>query len=301
MQKHKHLLTSKLFIIGLLILIINDHVLKYTYPNILTGKLSDFSGLFIFPIFFSAFWYGKRRLIYILTDLIFIFWKSSFSQELIDTWNGFGVIGVSRVVDYYDLFALTILPLSLKYIESLKTSKNSFTLKPTLIGGLSIIAFCATSLPRQSFKPTIDSDKVYILNMSKTEFFEKVQPGYGFSDTIQKNMDDSLFYCHYDIQNVPSDLTAIIILKQISDSTISIELDSIHEYAITGKLFKGIKQKHIDYMESLKLEDFEADFEENFIKVLTGENKAKYPIHFDNKELVDKMMEEYRKTVGNTQ
>lgn len=300
MHQHKHLLTSKLFIIGLLILIINDHVLKYTYPSFLTGKLSDFSGLFIFPIFFSAFWYSKRRLIFILTALIFVFWKSSLSQGLIDIWNSFGIIGVSRVVDYTDLIALTILPLSLKYIESVKTSKNSILLRPTLISGLSIIAFCATSLPRQSFKPTIDSDKVYILNMSKREFFDKVQPGYGFSDTIQKNMDDSLFYCHYDIHNVPTDLTAIIKLKQISDSTISIELDSISEYVITGKLFKGIMQKHIDYMESLKLKDFEADFEENFIKVLTGENKSKYPIHFDNKKLVDKMIEEYEKTVGNT-
>jgi hypothetical protein len=33
--------------IGLLLL--NDHVLKFTKPGILTGKLSDFAGLFFFP------------------------------------------------------------------------------------------------------------------------------------------------------------------------------------------------------------------------------------------------------------
>ncbi len=287
MQKHMNLLTSKLFIIGLLILIVNDHILKYAYPGFLTGKLSDLSGLFIFPIFFSAFWYRRRRLVYILTGLIFVFWKSSLSQGLIDTWNSVGIFGISRVVDYTDLLAMSILPFSLKYIESIKISRNDFSLKLTLIGGLSIIAFCATSLPSKSFKQDIDCDKEFILNINKKEFFEKTHSRYGFSDTIQKNMKDSLFYCYYRISNVPSDLIAIVKLKQISDSSLSIELDSISKYTITGKLFKGIKQKHIDYMESLSLEDYEKDFEENFIKVLTGENKAKYPIHFDNKELVD--------------
>src|SRR3972149_6580371 len=31
------------------LLLLNDHFLKQAYPSILTGKLSDFAGLFFFP------------------------------------------------------------------------------------------------------------------------------------------------------------------------------------------------------------------------------------------------------------
>lgn len=33
---------------------LNDHVLKYRYPGMITGKLSDFTGIFYFPIFLAA-------------------------------------------------------------------------------------------------------------------------------------------------------------------------------------------------------------------------------------------------------
>ena len=112
MQKHYNLLTSKLFIIGLLTLIINDHVLKYSYPGFITGKLSDISGLFIFPIFFAAFWFNQRKLIYVLTTIIFIIWKLPLSQGFIDAVNGLGLFRISRVVDYTDLLCLFNLPIS---------------------------------------------------------------------------------------------------------------------------------------------------------------------------------------------
>ncbi len=44
-------LVSPLFIFVLFLLIINDFFLKAAFHNTFTGKLSDFSGLFIFPIF----------------------------------------------------------------------------------------------------------------------------------------------------------------------------------------------------------------------------------------------------------
>ena len=36
------------------LLLINDHVLKYHYPGWITGKLSDFVGLFVAPLFFAV-------------------------------------------------------------------------------------------------------------------------------------------------------------------------------------------------------------------------------------------------------
>jgi hypothetical protein len=32
------------------VLIVNDHVLKHRFPGLVTGKLSDFAGLFFFPL-----------------------------------------------------------------------------------------------------------------------------------------------------------------------------------------------------------------------------------------------------------
>jgi len=38
-------------LLAIALLVINDHVLKQAYPGVLTGKLSDFAGLFFFPLF----------------------------------------------------------------------------------------------------------------------------------------------------------------------------------------------------------------------------------------------------------
>ena len=45
--------------IGLLVL--NDHVLKHTWPGFVTGKLSDFAGLAFFPLFLQAVWEVATR------------------------------------------------------------------------------------------------------------------------------------------------------------------------------------------------------------------------------------------------
>lgn len=67
--------------VGLLAL--NDHYLKYAYPGSLTGKLSDFCGLFFFPLFLCALFVVLRRqkavfsftmlvMAVVLTDVVFI-------------------------------------------------------------------------------------------------------------------------------------------------------------------------------------------------------------------------------------
>jgi len=41
-------------VIALVTLIVNDHVLKASLPGVLTGKLSDFAGLLMFPLLLQA-------------------------------------------------------------------------------------------------------------------------------------------------------------------------------------------------------------------------------------------------------
>ena len=212
MHKHYYLVTSRLFIIGLLILIINDLVLKYSYPGFLTGKLSDISGLFIFPIFFASFWFKQRRLIYCLTGLIFIFWKLPISQGFIDSWNSFGLLRISRVVDYSDLFTLMVLPISYLYVIKLKSpTSNRFQIKPALISVISLMTFCATSVPRyempqgtvyigESYKIKLPKDSVistieslgYNCDYHKYSGMGSDAVGYYQSDNIVRYWSDTL-------------------------------------------------------------------------------------------------------------
>lgn len=41
---------------AILLLLLNDHLWKYSYPGFLTGKLSDVAGLIFFPLLLQALW-----------------------------------------------------------------------------------------------------------------------------------------------------------------------------------------------------------------------------------------------------
>jgi hypothetical protein len=41
-------------LVALVLLVLNDHVLKSAYPGLVTGKLSDAAGLTVFPLFLHA-------------------------------------------------------------------------------------------------------------------------------------------------------------------------------------------------------------------------------------------------------
>ena len=51
---------------------------------------------------------------------VFLFWKSSFSQILIDFINSFELIKINRVIDYSDFLAFLILPISIYVLENAK-------------------------------------------------------------------------------------------------------------------------------------------------------------------------------------
>lgn len=113
--RNKNLILNPIFLTGLLVLVVNDHWLKMQYPGVLTGKLSDLAGLLIFPLFLAYIFpwraTGLRQhlVMPLLTGLWFIFWKSPESTSLIDWYNTWTPIGITRVVDYTDLVALVML------------------------------------------------------------------------------------------------------------------------------------------------------------------------------------------------
>ena len=138
------------FLVCLGILLLNDFYFKTAYHNWLTGKLSDFCGLFIFASFWTALFPNKKQTIYFSTALLFVIWKSPYSQPFIDLFSQY-LYPIYRVVDLTDLIALAILPVA--YYFNQKDFSN-LNLNPIILGGLAIFSFCATSMspPSQGFE-----------------------------------------------------------------------------------------------------------------------------------------------------
>ncbi|WP_295768935.1 hypothetical protein [uncultured Mucilaginibacter sp.] len=138
------------FIICLIVLLANDFYLKETYHNTFTGKLSDVCGLFIFPIFWSAFFTRHRLAVFVLSGLLFIYWKSAYSSGFINCFSTY-FFTIQRVVDYTDLIALPVLLLAWLHISDAPKKVDAYSVfrnvSPYPIAALTIFAFCATSQP----------------------------------------------------------------------------------------------------------------------------------------------------------
>lgn len=131
------------FIIGLVVLVINDHILKTTFPGFITGKLSDVAGLFIFPLFILALGIRKPILIYSITTLGFVWWKSPLSESYIQFMNQATHFQIQRVVDYGDLLTLFILPVSYWYYK--RPSIIRMKIHPATVVIITAFAFISTS------------------------------------------------------------------------------------------------------------------------------------------------------------
>lgn len=281
------ILTTDTFIIGLTILLFNDFYLKYAYPGILTGKLSDFAGLFIFPIFISVF-IPKPRTIYLVTGLLFTFWKLDYSQSFLDYVSRLTNLGFYRTVDPTDLITLIILPLSYSYLKSKDNVVHQHRLAlSSFVSLISIFSFFATTLPRQTIKANIKVDKAFELPISKNDLFKQLNYGSGISDSLPRNLADTLFYLYFQIPDYSAEATAIAKIKSLGSNKTIIQLDSITEYNITGRLFGGIKQGNIDGCKNLKSMDFENIFESNYIDYLLQKKESDGELYFDKKELMD--------------
>ncbi|MCP4580716.1 MAG: hypothetical protein GY839_03815 [candidate division Zixibacteria bacterium] len=57
-----NMLFNPIFLLALALLLLNDHLLKAAYPGWLTGKLSDFAGLFVMAVFAYAVMSAINRL-----------------------------------------------------------------------------------------------------------------------------------------------------------------------------------------------------------------------------------------------
>lgn len=166
MTKKLARLGHPIFLVSLLILIFNDWIFKGVFHNYLTGKLSDFSGLFAFSFLIGTFFIERSKMIHLGVGLFFIFWKSSFSQVFIDFF------GFYRVVDFSDNMALVSVLFSYKLLkkESVSVMLHPFVLRFVFL--LSCFSFIATTQERLYREDVID-DNFLNLNL-KNETDSKI-------------------------------------------------------------------------------------------------------------------------------
>lgn len=124
------------YLAALIVLILNDHVLKDAYPGVVSGKLSDFAGVFLLATLLAVLF--PRAIACVIAGALFVGWKSPFSEPLI------AVLGMTRVIDWTDLSALVMLPFAYRASTPAPLSKPAHA----LIAVLSIVAFAATSPAR---------------------------------------------------------------------------------------------------------------------------------------------------------
>ncbi len=94
--------------VGLALLLLNDVWWKWAYPGWITGKLSDFVGLYIFPLYLCHFAPRYKRWVYGATALLFAWWKSPMANDAIH-WLNAHYIPLTRVVDITDYWAFVAL------------------------------------------------------------------------------------------------------------------------------------------------------------------------------------------------
>lgn len=275
-----HLFTSNLFLLGLVLLLLNDFYLKYEFHNFLTGKLSDFAGLFIFPIFFSIY-ISKTKTVYFLTAVFFVYWKFEVSQPLIDTISNLTNISFQRVVDPSDLIALIVLPFSYYYFKK----KSDLVRKSNIsisfaIGLISFFSFCATSRLSETYVKNISSDKAYSLALSKPELLYRLNYRILAADSLKDNLKDSLYRVRLNLPN-SVEVNAIVKLFETSDNNTIIKLDSILSYQVySGGMFSGINKLVVDSLAKFSVIDFENHFENYYINIIKSK-KFETKVYFE--------------------
>ena len=220
------------FLACLAILLLNDFYLKIEYHNWLTGKLSDFCGLFVFASFWTVLLPNKKQMVYFSTALVFTIWKSPYSQPFIDFFSE-SIYPIHRVVDITDIMALTILPIAFYYNPGpnirIKISPIPFAL-------LSVFSFCATSVPQP------------------TQVFE--QPQYVLFKSGITAFEDSDYPSEYKVHNL--DTLVVIDIKRIRiDERASID-DEFHKVQILKDIELRLLRELTDgYRTQRKLIEYE--------------------------------------------
>ena len=132
------------FLVALALLIANDHWLKTAYPGPVTGKLSDFAGLFVVALALVAWRADRAAIGCVILGSLFVVWKSPLATPLIDAWNATIRWPVARTIDATDLIALAAIPAAMRYARSRPRSIDRRLVR-YLAAAVMLLAVTATS------------------------------------------------------------------------------------------------------------------------------------------------------------
>ncbi|MCO5948470.1 hypothetical protein [Mucilaginibacter flavidus] len=200
--RNRALIFNWVFIVGLTVLALNDQYLKWTFGNWITGKISDFAGLLIFPMFLQFLFPRISRVSVIITGALFVFWKLPISENFIHAYNKVALIPITRTIDYSDFVALLILPLAwylIGRIDSYRIGRISPAFAACLIATPAAVVFMATSPPVSFYMQPggdIHIGKSYRLKVSEDEALAKFK-AIGFTvepDTTQHESGRADYY-----------------------------------------------------------------------------------------------------------
>lgn len=128
-------LLSPIFLVSLLLLLINDFVLKPDYPSAVSGILSDLAGMVFFPVFFVAvaefvglllprkplasprwFWLSTAVIAFLFVTVKFSSFGQQAYEQLVAPLQGSSIAqltvgGGGVVADPWDLLALILTPI----------------------------------------------------------------------------------------------------------------------------------------------------------------------------------------------
>lgn len=271
-MKSRNQLLHPLFLICLFLLLLNDFYLKPVLSNGFTGKLSDFAGLIVFPVFIAYLFPVSKRGIALVTGILFIIWKTPLVTPLIEWFNGFMPFAIHRVIDYSDYWALLVLPIVHRMLNSDRAPKL-YTGKLVRIGrigvaGVSFFAVCATSMaPKIGVPPgTIYIGKSYKIKKSKQEVIEMIQ-------SLGYNVDEG----SYSAQKAPNGVWMPSYYQT----------DNIVIYNDDGK--------PVDTILNVKYSLYERDQKFTFIEIINVTIDAKDPIQ--KWEILKFLSKQYRKAL----
>jgi hypothetical protein len=136
------------------VLLINDRILKYAWPGVITGKLSDFAGLFALGVLAGSLVPSRAGRICAAIGIAFVAWKSPLADPFIALWNAHSPFQLARVKDWTDLIALTVLPFAARVrIAPRRMREYAFA---SVLSTVAVVAFAATSVER--YQITVPDD-----------------------------------------------------------------------------------------------------------------------------------------------
>lgn len=244
-MRNQNLILNYIFVSCLIILFLNDHFFKFHYTGWFTGKLSDIVGIILLPLLLTYLFPKLRQHSVFVAGFLFIFWKSSYSENLIQFYNTVSPIPLHRVVDYTDLLVLLLLPVPYMLIRNtrlidhlaFKKINPSFVLLPSLL------VLMSTSRGKRYYEYVPYTGNLYFnyssftISKSKEELFSELKKN---NIDIQKdtariialNRDRFLYSGKFEQKNLYNNEK----VYQISDDSLKAEVFRVIEYSHQYKI-----------------------------------------------------------------